>query len=222
MNTAALLLLGASGHCHALLSVIRRQAVYEPVGLLDSIQPIGSRIHGLPVLGREADAAALCGEHQIRDLFVALGDNFQRQQVSERLQRAVPDCRFAVLIDPSAVVAADACLAPGVAVMAQAHVGSGTLVGEGALINTSASIDHDGRLGAFASLAPGAITGGHVTIGSRTAIGLGARLIHRVCIGEDSVVGAGSLVLRDLPGGVVAYGSPALIARERAMDDPYL
>ena len=33
-------------------------------------------------------------------------------------------------------------------------------------------------------------------------------------IGENTVVGAGSVVTRDLPGGVIAHGNPARIARE--------
>jgi acetyltransferase-like isoleucine patch superfamily enzyme len=36
------------------------------------------------------------------------------------------------------------------------------------------------------------------------------------------VVGAGSLVLKDLPAGVVGYGSPARVTRNRQTDEPYL
>jgi len=35
-----------------------------------------------------------------------------------------------------------------------------------------------------------------------------------VRIGDDTVVGAGAVVTRDLPSGVVAVGSPARILRE--------
>ena len=33
-------------------------------------------------------------------------------------------------------------------------------------------------------------------------------------IGDDTVVGAGAVVTRDLPAGVVAYGNPARVVRE--------
>jgi sugar O-acyltransferase (sialic acid O-acetyltransferase NeuD family) len=222
MTAVPLLLVGASGHCRSLLTVIRRQAVYEPVGLIDSLQPVGSKVLGLPVLGREADALAITESHGISHLFIAVGDNFQRQRLSRLFSELVPACRFAVLIDPSAVVAADATLASGVAVMAHSYVGPGTRIDEGALINTAASIDHDSSLGAFASLAPGVITGGRVAVGARSAIGLGAHIIHGISIGADTVVGAGSLVLSELPEGIVAYGSPAMIVRTRTSDEPYL
>jgi acetyltransferase-like isoleucine patch superfamily enzyme len=35
-----------------------------------------------------------------------------------------------------------------------------------------------------------------------------------VTIGENSVIGAGSTVLRDVPGHVIAYGSPCRVVRD--------
>jgi acetyltransferase-like isoleucine patch superfamily enzyme len=106
--------------------------------------------------------------------------------------------------------------------MAQSHVGAGCVLEEGALLNTQSNLDHDSLLGAFASLAPGAITGGRARIGAGSFIGLGSRLIQEVQVGCNTVVGAGSLVLADLPEGVLAYGTPARVVRSRQPDEPYL
>ena len=38
-------------------------------------------------------------------------------------------------------------------------------------------------------------------------------------IGENTVVGAGSVVTRDLPAGVLAVGNPARVVRELTDDD---
>jgi sugar O-acyltransferase (sialic acid O-acetyltransferase NeuD family) len=217
-----ILLIGASGHAHSLLALLQRHDAYQPVGLIDSFQPAGSMAHGLPILGGEADVSRLCCYHGLQHLLVAIGDNFQRQAMTKRLLQQLPDAVFPTLVDPTAVVAGDAQLAPGVVVMAQAHVGAGCRLDQGSLVNTKASIDHDSSLGAFASLAPGAITGGRVRIGNRSFIGLGAQLVHAITIGADTVVGAGSLVLKDLPAGVVGYGSPARVTRNRQTDEPYL
>ena len=48
-----------------------------------------------------------------------------------------------------------------------------------------------------------------VKIGSRTYIGADATVLPGVTIGEDVVVGAGSVVTRDVPDGAVVAGSPA-------------
>ena len=222
MPGTPLLVVGASGHCHALLAVIQRQGLYRPIGLIDSLQPIGATVHGLPVLGREADASALCGDHQVSHLFVAVGHNAHRQRLTDQLLEHVPGVIFPSLLDPSAVVSADVHIGAGVAVMALAHIGPGSVLADGALINTAASLDHDSQLDSFASLAPGVVTGGSVQVGARSALCLGARVVHRCSIGADTVVGAGSLVLHDLPAAVLAYGSPARVIRQREPQDPYL
>jgi sugar O-acyltransferase (sialic acid O-acetyltransferase NeuD family) len=222
MTRKPLLLVGASGHAHALLALLQRHGGYEPLGLIDSFQPAGRQVYGLTILGSEADVPELCVKHGSHHLLVAIGDNYQRQAMTERLRKRLADVRFPSLVDPTAVMASNAQLGAGVVVMPRAHVGAGCLLAEGSLLNTGASLDHDSSLGAFASMAPGVVTGGDVQINERSAIGLGALLTHRIRIGSDTVVGAGSLVITDLPSRIVAYGSPASVIRSRQPDEPYL
>jgi len=53
-----------------------------------------------------------------------------------------------------------------------------------------------------------------VTLGDGVWLGAGTLVCPGISIGENTVVGAGSVVTRSLPGGVVAYGNPARVARE--------
>jgi acetyltransferase-like isoleucine patch superfamily enzyme len=57
---------------------------------------------------------------------------------------------------------------------------------------------------------------GDIEIGDDAWLGFGVVVLSGVSIGEGAVVGAGSVVTRSLPPGVVAAGSPARIVRERA------
>lgn len=52
-----------------------------------------------------------------------------------------------------------------------------------------------------------------ITVRDNVWIGGGAIVCPGVTIGEDTVVGAGAVVTRDLPGGVVAVGNPARVSR---------
>jgi len=56
-----------------------------------------------------------------------------------------------------------------------------------------------------------------VTIGSDVWVGGGAVICPGVTIGDRAVIGAGSVVTRDVPDGVVAAGNPARVLR--AVDD---
>ncbi|MCU1634050.1 MAG: sugar O-acetyltransferase [Micrococcaceae bacterium] len=53
-----------------------------------------------------------------------------------------------------------------------------------------------------------------VHIGSNVWIGGGAQIMPGVTIGDDTVIGAGSVVTRDLPSGVVAVGVPCRVLRQ--------
>lgn len=53
-----------------------------------------------------------------------------------------------------------------------------------------------------------------VHIGRNVWIGGGAQIMPGVTIGDDTVIGAGSVVTRDIPAGVVAVGVPCRVVRE--------
>ena len=51
-------------------------------------------------------------------------------------------------------------------------------------------------------------------VGRNGWIGAGVVIMPGVTIGEDTVIGAGSVVVKDIPAGVVAVGNPCRIMRE--------
>lgn len=53
-----------------------------------------------------------------------------------------------------------------------------------------------------------------ISIGDKVWIGGGAILCPGVCIGEGAVIGAGSVVTRDIPARVLAAGNPCRVIRE--------
>jgi serine O-acetyltransferase len=57
---------------------------------------------------------------------------------------------------------------------------------------------------------------GKPIVGNRVDVGVGACILGPVTVGDDSVIGANSVVLRDLPPGSVVMGVPARQAALRA------
>ena len=53
-----------------------------------------------------------------------------------------------------------------------------------------------------------------VRIGKNVWIGAGAIVLPGVTIGDHSVIGAGSVVTKDIPPNVVAVGNPCRVLRE--------
>lgn len=53
-----------------------------------------------------------------------------------------------------------------------------------------------------------------VNIGNNVWIGMGAMILPGVTIGDNSIIGAGSVVSRDIPANVIAFGAPCRVIRE--------
>lgn len=214
-----LLIKGASFHG----SVAAEAASFRwrVVGYIDSNVETSKLVQS-PVLGNLLDLPRVLAEHGAEDLFVAIGDNFSRKAAVTRSRALAPAVRFPALVHLSATICQGAVIGEGAIICAGAVIGVGAKVGAFSIVNTRASLDHHAVLGDFASLAPAAATGGNVRIGEGTAIGMGTMIHQARQVGEWSVVGSGSLVNRDLPGLVLAYGLPAKVVRSRRADEHYL
>jgi maltose O-acetyltransferase len=90
--------------------------------------------------------------------------------------------------------------------------GSDVSIGPEATILT---LGHDPRSPEFAD------KGGDVVIGDRVWIGYRAIILPGITIGEGAVVGAGSVVTRDVPPFAIIAGNPARIIGERNRDLKY-
>ena len=212
---------GASGHGKKVADALRALG-HDMVGYVDTHKAEGTRIGADRVLGTEADLPGLCSSLGIEAVVVGIGDNAVRLAVAGRIEAAVPGLPFLDVVHPAAHVAPGTGFGGGVVVMPGSVVSVDCVIGAHALVDTGASLDHDSTMAEGASLAPGAVVGGGARIGVCTAIGIGATVIHGRTIGEHSVVGAGAVVLRDLPDHVVAYGVPAKVARSRSTGERYL
>lgn len=52
------------------------------------------------------------------------------------------------------------------------------------------------------------------------SIGSGATILANLSIGENAIVGAGSVVTKDVPAGAIVAGNPARVLRHTAAKDP--
>jgi maltose O-acetyltransferase len=86
-------------------------------------------------------------------------------------------------------------------------IGDRTQIGPGVQILTA---DHPRDATTRAS---GLEFGRPIRIGHNVWIGGGAIILPGVTIGDDAVIGAGSVVTRDVPGGATAFGNPARVRK---------
>lgn len=203
---------GAGGHALVVADIIRMGIEYEIVGFLDDVDRNrkGTTYCGSVVLGGKEILDDLSA-NDVRHLIIGVGDCDARLHLSE-LARA-RGFSLATAIHPAAIVAKDVNIGAGAVVAAGAVINPQTQVGENVIINTSSSIDHECVIENAVHIGPGVHLGGRVHVGSAAWIGMGSIISDHVRIGNQSIVGAGSVVLQDIPERVVAYGVPAKVQR---------
>lgn len=215
-------IIGASDHAKVVIDIVELEGRYRIRGLIDSFVPAGSQVAGYKVLGTEHDLPRLMQGSGVRGGIVGIGDNWTRRRLTQCIRLRIPAFEFVNAVHPSAYLSRDARPGSGTIIMGKVFLGVGTSISEGCVLSTKASFEHDSIMHPFSSLGAGVTCGGHVTLGECSAVCIGVTVSHKMSIGDHTVVGAGSTVIRDIPDGVVAYGAPARVVRERLPSDRYL
>jgi len=207
---AGVVIIGGGGHAKVVIESLRASG--KTVAVIVDADPTPREVLGVPVVGDDLALADL-KEQGFSELFVALGSNRLRQKLWAKAR----DLGFTLVnaIHPSAVISPSARIGQGVAIMAGVAINADSRIGDLAIVNTGAVIDHDCDLGEACHVGPASALAGGVIVCERAFLGVGARAIPGVRIGADTIIGAGGVVVRDLPDAVLAVGVPAKIKGDR-------
>lgn len=217
-----IVIFGASGHGNVVLDCIEKEGKYNVVGFIDSFKKKGSEQNGYEILGSVYDLPYLKDKYNLFGGIVAIGDNWIRQNIVNKVKGIIPDFNFITAIHPSVVIGRNVKIGNGVAIMAGVIINANSKIYDHCILNTYSSLDHDGVMQESSSLAPRVCVGGNLFLDRFSSIGLGSHVIENISIGRHSVIGAGSLVIKNIDSFVVAYGSPARMIRKRKAGDSYL
>lgn len=196
------IVIGAGGHARVVGAALCALGVEISGFLDDSFDGAEEPICGGSLIGSLGDLFKF--ETHAYDAYVAIGDNEKRAEVIEQLRHA--GYALPALIHPMSRLELDCRVGEASHVCIGAILGSQVRIGKGVIVNTASSVDHESVLSDFAHLAPGAILGGRVRVGEGAFIGIGARIAQNLSIGRRAVVGAGTVVLRDVADGARVVG----------------
>ena len=175
-------------------------------------------IQGYPVLGgiRNGDWKNLPQDIMFIYALTTIKKAHERYELLKDLE--IPVERFGSVVHPTAVVSEKVEIGLGVAVMPMALVSPGVRVGNHSHLFAQTFVGHDSTIGEFAFLSANSHTGGNVTVRNGAHIGIMSTSIEHLTIGEFSIVGAGSVVLKDVPDHSIVVGNPARVIRKNYID----
>ena len=77
---------GGGGHGHVVVEILRSIGNWEIVGIIDSVQPAGTLVMDIPVLGN-ADMLSSLGQKGVKNLVVAVGNGPARSKMMKQAQK---------------------------------------------------------------------------------------------------------------------------------------
>jgi len=204
--------IGAGGHAKILIELLAQAGKYDLVGFTDAgRERWGTEFMGYPILGGDEMLAELHAKG-VQAAFIGVGAvDGAGTRLRAKLYRQAIGLGFQMptLIHPKGVVSPSMTIGVGSVVMAGTVVSADVRVGDNVTVYSGTLIEHDSVIDDHVHMSPGVHLAGGVHIGEGAFIGIGASVIHGIRVGRWATIGAGTVVLKDLPENVVAVGVPA-------------
>lgn len=197
----SVVIIGASGHGKVIADIIINSGD-RVLGFLDDANDIqGNKIIGFPVLGKIADY----DNYRDCEFVIAIGNPYIREKIAIELP-----VKWYTAIHPTAVISSlDVEIGEGTVIMANAVVNPSVKIGKHCIINTGAIVEHDNILEDYVHLSPNVTLAGIVKVGKSTHIGAGSCTKQVLNIASDCVIGAGSVIVKDITESGTYVGVPA-------------
>lgn len=220
-----ILVVGSGGHAKVVIDaiekIIENQHKYHIIGLIDDYRKPGEETFDHRILGGLEDLPQLIKKNSAYGIVIAIGNNFNRQKVTEKIKGLCPKAYFPPIVHPSVIIGRNTLIGEGTYIGAGVLINPSAIIGSFCLLTTGSIFGHDAWMGDFSCILAHSVIGAYARIGFGSAISMGVTVGRKITIGEHTVIGAGSVVVRDIPSYVVAYGVPAKVAREREAGQEY-
>jgi sugar O-acyltransferase (sialic acid O-acetyltransferase NeuD family) len=203
-----LVIIGAGGFGREMVAWARQSVQFEREwtikGLIDdNLEALAGKNTPVPLLATIRDYAPAS-----EDVFIcAMGVPEIKRRCCELI--AGRGGRFTKLIHRTAVLGDNVELADGVVLCPYTIVSANNRLGRGVAVNLHSSIDHDASVDDWSQVNCHCDLTAAVRVGREVFIGSSVSIIPNVTIGDRAYLGAGSVVLRDVPEGAKVFGVPA-------------
>ena len=205
-----LIIIGASGFGREVAWAVERinkiAQTWNLIGFIDDNENIqGEFINGYRVLGKTTNVC----DYPEAYFVCAVGASRIREKIVQRIKKINPEIHFGTVIDPTVEMSKLVTIGEGTIICAHTIITVNITIGSHVIINLDCTIGHDAVIQDFVTLYPSVNVSGITRIGYATELGTGMQIIQGKCIGDYSIIGAGAVVVKDIPGKCTAVGSPA-------------
>ena len=180
------------------------------IGFYDDSVQKGTKIAGFSVLGNieelniVKESTAVC---------IAIGAPKIKKEIVSKLTN--PKLTFPNLIHPSVIMGIPLkTLGKGIIICAGSIITVDIVIGDFVTLNLGITVGHDTTIGDYCAFMPQANIAGEVVLGEAVYGGMGVGIINQVTVGDNVTLGAGSVLVKNIPSNCLAVGVPAKVIKQ--------
>lgn len=143
--------------------------------------------------------------------FVAMGDPHWRKHYAEMIENK--GGHFYTYISPDAYVVETASIGEGSFISSWCSVSDNVFIGKHVLLHAFSVIGHDSIIKDYGTLLTSSFLGGYTEVGECSQMSPKSMIVPHKKIGANVVVGAASVVIRNVKEGDTVYGNPAKVLK---------
>lgn len=209
-DSAVIIGAGTQGQVYA---CYLQQAGLKIIGYIDdNPKLIGRKITGLPVLGCYQDLYTSGYKNKIQAVYCPIGNNHIRVDYLTNLHRE--GYKIPSFIHPSVSIAPNVTLGNAVYMLVGNIIMPHTSIGNYIMVNMGSTIAHHVKVADGTFMSSGVNIGACIDVGEKAYIGMGVTVMTGVeTLGRNCLLGAGSVVIKNVPENAVMVGNPARVLK---------
>jgi len=208
-------ILGAGAQAKYILEIFSISKSFKVECVIDvdnNPERLGKEIYGFKIQKWNKEYLSALKKKGVGKAIVAHGNNTRK----ENLFIKVKEMEFELVnaIHPKSIIATTVILGKNVIVNAGAVIQPFARIANGVMVHSGVVVEHDNIIEDFVNLGPGVRLAGGVRVKKGAYVYTGASVIPTITIGSNSIVGAGAVVIKDVPDNVVVVGNPARVLKK--------
>ncbi|MGK7376400.1 acetyltransferase [Planococcus sp. 1R117A] len=209
-----LVIYGASGFAKETAHLIEEinlsgRGKWKIIGFIDDFRnEKGIIINGYPLMKFED----IINDFESLAIVIAVGLPQAKKKIKEKLNE-VDNIYFPTLIHPNVKIPRTTTVGYGSIICEGAVLTTNITIGNFVVAGVNSTIGHDSVVMDFTTILPNASVSGDDILSEAVYFGTNATMIEKLKIGRNSIIGAGSVVIRDIPENCTAVGNPAKLIK---------
>lgn len=203
-----LILIGGGGHCESCIDVIEQENKFEIIGILDKKELVGTSILGYDVIGTDDEIMNLRKKNY--SFLITVGQiKSAKLRLRIFLQLKELNASIATIISPLAYISKSAHIGKGTIIMHGVIVNTGVSIAENNVLNSGCILEHNTDIGSHCHISTQTVINGGCKIEDEVFVGSGTVILNQIKVCGGTIIGAGTVVNKNISIAGTYIGNPA-------------